>query len=476
MEYFKRLITQKPELILFGIFGSILILKYFFITNLDNDQFLYTYKFMSSDSFDWLANGIRLFTNDSISFRNPGLPLVINVLYSLNALYLLPLINQFVYILIAVYIYKICKQIVTKKFSLLVTILFLVNYSFNIGANMILADYYAVLLITASVYYLLIKKYWLSFFSLFSSLIFQNAAVVLIPLWIINTFINYRINAIELIRKRDFKAIFVNLILFSFSAIPLVIWFCYRMVMFGNLLYSNVSQIELINPHLESILFYFVNSIVLFSPLVLIIVIYYLFKPEELLKNRLLGFLFAGLVINIIFWVILYDWNDRRFLVYFFPWIYPLIAYFLSVIKIRFLYLVLILFIIFYPSTLPVTSLLAGNEFPLVHNIYLDSTFDGIKMSSKVTKRDNITNPLMNLNPILYNSLVGSDYYRNSDSTWFTFYSEHIQNNFDSENLSLCLDKDRGFKKYQVASVLLIHHNVDLDDIVFTNCTDPVNE
>src|SRR5690554_1341226 len=87
---------QKITLIFFGVLAGILLVKFVLITTftVSVDEFLSTYPYYNSDSFDWVANGMRLFENSSISFRNPGLVLAIKALVAVSALYLLPLLNQ----------------------------------------------------------------------------------------------------------------------------------------------------------------------------------------------------------------------------------------------------------------------------------------------------------------------------------------------------------------------------------------------
>jgi len=468
IQFYKSILIKYPEFFLFGFFILLNVTKYFLITNLNNNDFLATYKFVSSDSYDWLANGIRLFENDSISYRNLGLPLVINLLHNIKALFLLPLLNQCIYILIAVYVYRICKLVSRKSIALLVTLLYLLNFNFNIGSNTILADYYAILFITVSVFYLLRGGYKLSFFMLFLSLLFQNLAVLFIPLWTLMSFSFLNKNIWKVFTDINYKEIF-KIIIFSFLiSLPFTLWLSIRFILFGNPLYSNVNHVELVSPNLDSVAFYTFNSISVFSPLIILLGIFILAKIKVFLKNKNVLFLLLGLIVNIIFWVILYDWNDRRFLIYFIPWVYPLFAYFLDEIKIKMVYLVILITLLFYPTTLPVTSLLAGNEFPYLHNKYLELEFQGNNFSVKNQSREDFNSYSMNFNPTVYNVLVGSEYYKQSRSTWYSFYSEYISTNYDEYKNKICLTEN--IKAYTLKSILIINNNVDIEEVDFSKC------
>lgn len=156
------------------VIGALLVLKFFLTTNLGgNLEFLRTYKFVTSDSYDWIANGVGLFESEDITFRNPGLVLIIKALFSLRVLYLLPLLNQLIFFGILVFIYKIAAKLTENKFVPYIAVVFMfLNYSILSFSDYLLADYYAIFFITVSVYYFLRHKYQWSLFFLGFSIFF----------------------------------------------------------------------------------------------------------------------------------------------------------------------------------------------------------------------------------------------------------------------------------------------------------------
>ena len=469
LTYLLKITTKYPVHLFFGFFAILLVVKYLLITNLNNDEFLLTYKFVSSDSYDWIANGIRLFDNDSISFRNPGLPLIIKGLNNLKALFLLPLLNQIVYLFTSFYLYKICRQYSTNLIAFLIPFVYLMNFTFNIGANIILADFYAVFAITASVYFILVKKYWLAFFALFISLLFQNLAILLIPLWIGIVVLDGNRDFKNILKRKNFGKIVRIAFLFVLSGLPFIFWAIYKYDKFGNPFYDSVGHLGLLNPNLDSVFFYSLNSVVLFSPIIIPFGLYLLRKPREFFRNKTQLFFLVGLAINTVFWVVLYDWNDRRFLVYFIPWLYPLIAWYLGEIKLIYNYKIAIILLIFYPTILPTSSFFTADEIPIIHNIYLKrEDVNGMALSKKT--RPDFSNPLMNANPTMYHALVASKYYRFSNSTWYSFYSSYIDSHFNESENSICLDKEQNIRNYPVSTILQIKKNIDMKKVKIYVC------
>lgn len=83
--------TERYKVISFIIWFSIILfsfLKVYFIrpVDLNNDNFLETYKYFTTYSYDWLVKGKYLFVHEDITYRQPGLPLIIKLLMSINLL------------------------------------------------------------------------------------------------------------------------------------------------------------------------------------------------------------------------------------------------------------------------------------------------------------------------------------------------------------------------------------------------------
>ncbi len=462
--------------IFFAFLALLLIIKYFLITN--TGDFLNTYKFMSSDSYDWIANGLQLFLNNSITFRNPGLPLIIKLLNGLNLLFLLPLINQFIFFLILLFIYKICRLFSTRFISLLLVALLFFNYGFNLGANDILADYYAIGFITISLYYLLVKKYKLAFLWLGVSVLFQNFAYFLLPIWLVAYLYKNReyLRSFRTIKNKINTVIllFVPLIIFFLAVLP---WHLYKFLVTGNFLYSKVEQFGLLVPNLDSIFFYGLVAVSLFSFLILVLIVYIIWNLKKVFQNKLLLFFIAGLTVNFIFWVIFYNWNDRRFMLYFIPWIIPIFAWFFNEIKVHLNYKLIFILIAFYPTFLPLSNSLVKRELPVVHNYYLEIDYfsQENKIETYIKSRPEFVNLIMDINPIFYNYFKNSEEFK-YDTSRYTYYAEYVDLNYSKENNSICIDKNKDLYMYVIRSIVLIKNNVDIDKlhlIKSENCKTP---
>lgn len=467
----KRFLRQKPEYVVFGIFFLLLTLKFLLITNLSNDHFLSTFKFTSSDSFDWIANGLRLFQNDTISFRNPGLPVIIRLLNIVGLLPLIVWLNQMVFWALGVFVYKICRLFGSKLVSLVLAVAVLMNFMFNQGANFILSDFYAVLFITAALYFLLKKRWWLSFFMLGCSLLFQNFAFFLMPVWLIVILDAERGAAIQIYKRKDFLKILQIGGLLVAAFLPFVLWAVYKFIKFGSPLYTKLDYFSLLKPNLNSVVFYSLNAIVVFGIILVPLVIFLIWNFKRSLKQRGQLILLAGLAINTVFWIIFYDWNDRRFLLYFIPWIYPLVALMVSKWKMRRVYLVLLLALLYYPTILPSGTFFTDTNIPLVHNTYLDYAYTetGAAVDFQVSYSSGFEPAVMDIDPTLFQAITRSGYYRSSESNRYSFYQNYLKNNFNLEQKSICWDTNSGLRTYVANSILLIDYNFTLNDLSIHN-------
>jgi len=340
-------------------FSSYLI--YFFIKGvLLTYPDLFHYPFMTPDSHDWISNGLHLLGYDVFySFRNPGLPLLIAVLYKYNILFLLPFLNQITLFSLILSSYYLIKHITNPFISLLFSLFLFLNFFLQSFSLFILADLYATLfMIIGFDFYLKAKErekyYYFCSLSLSISFLFQYAIYFQLPAVILHFYL-YRNNiSIKHIIYYSFPFMFVNFI-----------WFTYKYFYFGTFLYSGVMHVELLKFHLDSILTYAINVIsILGIPTSLVLLSFLFFAFLNFLNKQFLDEIIIFCLYNItcwvFVWVFLYDWNDKRFTIYlivfagsiafyqlsfFYNWAFRNNSYYL------FFPLLLTIFMIYYSST-----------------------------------------------------------------------------------------------------------------------------
>ncbi len=475
VKYIKR---NKIEVSILTAIGVTLFIKYLLITPMvgDIDGFLDIYKFTYSDSFDWIANGVRFLENDSITFRNLGLPLIISILNRLGAIYLLPLINQGIFFLMISSIYYSVKSMTKNlRISLAIALLVFFNYSLNLGSNYILADFYAVAFIATSICFLIRNKWYLSFLSLTVSMLFQNFGYYLFILWIlyyIYLFRNQIIKSVKDLRNNLYKLfiIFLPSILALLVILP---WHLYKFLEFNSFFYTKVTQFELIKPNIANTIFYIFNTHTFFGFVMIILLgllLLSFFKHREILKNRQFIFLVSGFLITWVFWVHLYDWQDRRFLVYLTPWIYLILGYLVNkyISRIRNIIFFTVLVLIIYFNSLPLGGFLNGQDLMIFHNYYITKS-DIANSNFNISRRDGYESPLMNISPVMYDSIKNSEYYRNVKFGHYNQTSKYVEENYNND-LNCINMSDEVNRVYIINSVLLISFNSDLDSVKY-NCT-----
>lgn len=456
---------------------TFLLAKYFLVTPLNKD-FLDKYKYVSSDSYDWIANGIRLFENDNITFRNPALSLMIKLLNGTHSLFLLPLLNQFVFLALIVTIFLTIKKITNRKlYAYLITIIVACNYNLQIFSLYILSDLYAILFIAIAIYFFIGNKYKLAFFALGFSALFQNFSFFLLPVFgLFYLYKNYYTNLkVRKISKKDLTKLFTEgftllIYFFNFN----VFWFIYKYIKFGSPLYTGVTQFGLLKLHFDSLFFYGVNFIIIFGTaivLFMILVTVYRKLIFKSLENNLI--IFSGLV-TVSFWVLFYDWNDNRFLLYTAPFIYVLLGVLIRNIK-NLKILVVLALISIYPTFIATKGFFNYNYIPITHD-------KGIELPIKVVdfSADLVLDPALkdNGNTIWNFTLLGelidkNDYNIQSKDTRFYDYKNILSSN-DIKNNLICEQELSGVDKYIFNSVLLIEENKQLSNLQVINCNDEI--
>lgn len=468
--------------IFWAVLACLLLLKFILITNFGDKDFLATYKFMAPDSYDWLANGIRLFENDLISFRSLGLPLLIKGLSIVHGLFLLPLINQIVFFFLMRYVCKITSLVTKKQFIPYLVVIFLfLNYSFQNFANYILSDYYAILFITASLYYLFTSHCKASFVLLGISFLFQNFVLLLFPLWLGFTLYelyipDYRAGkGVKILFRREsilkgIRRILLRTVLFFNISL---IWFLYKYLKFGNPLYSQIDQFSYLSIHINSLFFYLINSYTLLG-IGFFVVCGFVFWKKQMVASAKLFFLCMNISITVIFWIILYDWNDRRFLLYLIPFIYPIFGYVLGklILTMQLKHLIL-LFIFAYPTTLSIDDFFNFYTLPittdnrLIFSVGTDDRGRGDIGFPATIQRGPIS--YKDIVPIFGELIKRSGYLRNDENTRYSKYIVLIKENYLEKEKTICIDPAE-YSLYELNAVMLMEKNSSIWGLTIAPC------
>jgi hypothetical protein len=415
------------------------LLKVYFITPADisNDNFITSYQYLTPDSYDWIVNGKYLFENNDISFRQPALPLLIKILLSFNILGLLPLINHATLIVLLFIIYKLNFKLKEKeKYQYLILFVILIlfnNYYLQYFANYILADLYAITFIAAGFYFLFQKKPLMAYLMLGISWCFQNFSPFLIP-----AFLSYQLTTSgnKFFSIDNFIYYAKCFIVFS---TPTLWWLIYKYILFGDIFYSKVTQFGLIDPNLNSLSYYGFNSLAIFGFITIPIILVLIVKFKSFWLEKHLLSIFIGIIITFTLWIVFYEWNDRRFLLYFIPFYVPLKYFALANIRWNRLLITILLFILSFNTFVAVDYAKFETTLPITywHKVEL---IDNNYVLSESTPR------LRSLpSPFIYNAYVTQNSNRYQKNHIGGVYYKIIEKNYDEKTDILCLNREQIF-------------------------------
>lgn len=349
-----------------------------------------SYPYMAPDSYDWIANGLY-YTGFDVHFtllRPPGLPIVIALLEKIKLLPFLPLLNQLILFGILLTTYQILTRFFSKKVSTITTIILFVNFFLQNLSLFILCDIYALFFISIGFYYYLKSEdnenYYI-YSSLFWSIsfLFQYAIASVAPAVLVHFFL-FR-------KKISHKTTATSAI---FPLLFIGGWYIFKRIYVNNISQQGIDYVHLIKIHLDSIFFYFINIISVLGIFAFIFLVLGVLNElsdwyrHAISKKRLEFSILNILAIAswFVFWVLLYDWNDRRFIAYSIPFIVPFIAIVIELLLNRFkkgnsfvriLVVILILLSIIwsamaYESVFSFNMLRLTNKFTLQFDAYFD--------------------------------------------------------------------------------------------------------
>ncbi len=448
------------KIIFWFVLITMALLKVYFITpnDISNDNFFFTYQFFTPDGYDWVVNAKYLFVSEDISYRQPGLVLIIKTLMFFNILGILPLINHIVLMVLLYCSFRLILVLNPGRKSeilgLVLVFLLYLNYYLQHFTNLVLADLYAVTLISLAFLALFKKKFSLGFLMLGISWTFQNFAPFILPAFILYPILSND-NRSQFLQKL-LRWIPKSLLYGVIFAAPNGLWLLHKYFTFGNPFYTRVGQFELLSPNFDSLFYYGFNSLALFGLVPLIVLFYLTINYKEVIKNKMLLVFVVSIAITFIFWIIFYDWDDRRFLLYFLPYYLPLINLILVSLNLRTIYLALIAVLLVFNTTVIVPWDKFESLIPIVPGIYIERGQETNAMSIKYYRpRIRYVLPFN----FLTEAYTNMTQYKEGYDTLASYYRDIITRNYDVKSATLCFDHTKFLFDFYIFNNVLKYMN-----------------
>lgn len=272
------------------------------------------YPFLDGDSPDWISNGLRLAGHDvRYTGRSPLLPLLIALLERLGALPWLPVVLEALFHGTVLVFYGVAARLQARWAAFVVALSLLVSHSLQGLALQVMADVPAscLLFLASAAFLLASERPWFYLASgLLAGLAYltQSAALLWAPAVVVT---------ILLARPRDLRSPFPWAGLLLFAGAP-VLWKAVQLAALGTEGNLPARQWELLRFHTDSVSFYLYAFVSFFGlPACLLLIPGLAWTARRAVarsaSHLFLLALFAGLLA---FFVFVYDFNARRFLVY----------------------------------------------------------------------------------------------------------------------------------------------------------------
>lgn len=476
-----RLINSKGflRIIIILIALSLLFQLARFLLSINTDNFLSTYKYFTTDSYDWIANGLHFFDSTMTSNRNPGLPLIIYFLSQFHVLFLLPLINSLGVIIASASVsLTVYKKTNSQLVSIATYLMLFLNFDVQSFSNYVLSDFWAVTFICVSVYFIEKKDLFKSALALGLSALFQSFAFFVLPAFALAIFVqSTRIK----LHNGDLGVAFFSksckkvLKYIALFILPTALFWGRNLLKYGSPFYTQVVQFRFLHPDLDGILYYSYSMLDIFSImgvlLAIISIVYIIVKKKREYTLNVLA-----LACALIFWVIFYDWNDKRFMLYLIPFITIIIANGINILwqqkKTRLIAVIVTLILILQVS-IPNDSFFNTATVQLLPQVNLKAKTEfregqgDVILSNPIFERKSGAETLKKY-PLIFEYL-NSKQLKNSTNKYYDYTQYLIQN---YQHNTLCLSKDSGFETGIMNSILLINYNLGFDDIqiIEENC------
>ncbi len=300
--------------------GAAPVLRRLFVPDLN-----WCYPFMTPDSYDWIANGLSLAgVPVGSTWRPPGLPLVIAILWKIGALSVLPAVNYFVLAATTAALYRLLRERFPPGSSALAAWIFFTNDYVQDLTKYVMAEIYCTffLVLAARAFYLAAREprryRWFGLW-LGMGFIFHHAALIAGVGFVIALFVTRREH---LGRRELWQALVVSC--FIAGTWLLARWIHYRRA--GGLRHL---QEELVRFSPENIRFYTIAGAALLGLALLPLYAAGFLRTVggNARTDRAFRATELGPLLSLaLFWVLLYDWADKRFLYYLFPFCACLLA------------------------------------------------------------------------------------------------------------------------------------------------------
>jgi hypothetical protein len=282
------------------------------------------YPFVTFDSFQWMLDAYAYSGRDvDMSWRNPGLPLVLALLGSFREQRLLPLLTSALCGAMFAYLALMLRRTFAPLPSALALLLLFFNFGVQTAFDLVLADQWAVAFQTMALYHVLEGQRaprHLVFAGLLGacSLLFQYGIVWLVPALLLFHVLELRGAAGDRARTDRFALLGVGAAALLFAPVLL-----YKWARFHDPLYSKVIQFPLLGFHLFGIPFYALCFAAFFGlPAAVLVASGAIAGLRRRGAERLA---ILCLVSTTAFWVLFYVWLDPRFLLYALPMVaFPL--------------------------------------------------------------------------------------------------------------------------------------------------------
>lgn len=283
------------------------------------------YPYLSSDSYDWIANGIR-WAGEPVgsSWRPPGLPLVIAALSKAGSLSLLPLVN-FAFLGIATAaLYALLREWHGPGLSAVAAWFFFANDYVQDLTKYVMAEIYGTaLLCLAALFYVRARRnprlyrQWGALLAL--CFLFSYVALPAAVGFGIALVVSRR----EHLRRRE---LWTGITLFCLTVVA---WAAFRYARYHSSSGPRHGVEALIAPGVSNVNLYFLGGLALVGLLPLPLYAAGLLKTldsrDSQERDRLFSILLPAAAVGV-FWMFIYDWADKRFLLYVLPFLVTLFA------------------------------------------------------------------------------------------------------------------------------------------------------
>ncbi|HKI01052.1 MAG TPA: glycosyltransferase family 39 protein [Thermoanaerobaculia bacterium] len=274
-----------------------------------------TYPFMDGDSWDWIGNGLRLAGEDvRYSGRSPLLPLAIALLHRLSALSWLPVVLQGLFLATVLAFYSLAARLTSRRATFAAALALLFNYSLMGLSLQVMADVPTACLLLLAVRSFVLagedharRRYLAS--GLFAGLaaLGQMAGVLWAPAAGVTALVH---------RRRDFRSPWLWVSLLAPVILP-AFWTLVQPPTVAGPGGLARAQILLLSLHADSVPFYLYSLVSLLGiPGAVLMIAGAALAVRRAGQDpaRFLSLALAGALA--IFFVFLYDYNGKRFLVY----------------------------------------------------------------------------------------------------------------------------------------------------------------